>query len=423
MDSGKKRAVKVWHRKAGKEKVDWNFEIKKSQERVGNYWYVFPKLTQARKVIWDGIDQAGFRFLDHAPKEILDGEPNSTSMLVRFKNRSTIQLIGGDTFDKTSVGGNPVGVVFSEYSLTDPYLWSYVRPILAVNGGWAAFNFTPRGENHAHDLLKLAQGDPDNWFSEVLTVDDTQAIPRGVLEQERREIIKLNGDDSLFQQEYYCSFTVPIAGSYYATHIARAYEDSRVGNVQWDQRFLVDTWWDLGRGDHMAVWFSQSVGNSVRLIDYMSGSGAGIIDYITEIRRKPYQYNRHTAPHDIRATEIFSGKTRYDAAAELEFDFEICPKIAIDDGIDAVRSLFPRMWFDAEKCKDGINALKNYTKQYDESRKVYLNVPFHNWASHGADAMRTLAVGLDAYDLGIPVKRDSYEDDDRRSQHLNPMTV
>ena len=156
MDSGFLRAVQVWHRKSGKEKVDWNCIIKKSQERVGNYWYIFPKLTQARKVIWEGIDQDGLRFLDHIPKQIMDGEPNSTTMFVRFRNGSNLQLIGSDTFD-SSIGGNPVGVVFSEYALTNPTVWSYLRPILANNGGWAIFNLTPRGENHAYDLYQLAK--------------------------------------------------------------------------------------------------------------------------------------------------------------------------------------------------------------------------------------------------------------------------
>lgn len=393
MDSGFLRAVQVWHRKSGKEKVDWNLIIKKSQERVGNYWYIFPKLTQARKVVWEGIDQDGMGFLEHIPRQILDGEPNSTIMFVRFKNGSTIQLIGSDTFD-TSIGGNPVGVVFSEYALTDPYVWSYLRPILANNGGWAVFNFTPRGENHAFQLYNLAKSDPKNWFAQVLTVDDTHAIPKEILNQERKEIIELDGNDALFQQEYYCSFTVPIAGAYYSGQIMQAYKEGRISNVPHDPSFPVDTWWDLGINDKMSIWLTQSIGAELRLIDYEEGVGMGMDSYIKKLKEKSYIYGTHTGPHDLRVRELSSGVKRIDVAASLGFEFQICPNIPITDGIDAARRMWKKIWIDSTKCALGINALKNYVKQYDETRKTYSNSPLHNWASNAADAFRYMAVGL-----------------------------
>lgn len=401
MDSGKLRAVKVWHRKAGKEKTDWNFLIKKSQERVGNYWYVFPLLTQARKVIWEGIDQHGFKFLDHIPKEMMVGKPNKTTMMIHLRNGSTIQLIGSDSFD-SSIGANPVGIVFSEYSLTDPYVWGFARPILAVNGGWAIFNFTPRGENHAYDLYCLAKADPQHWFCELLTVDDTQAIPQDVLDQELREIVRLYGDDAFFQQEYHCSFSVPLAGAYYMHQITQAQRDGRVTHVPYDPRYLVDTYWDLGKGDKMPVWFAQQIGPNIHLIDYKRGIGVGIVDYIPELRKLPYQYGKHWAPHDIDTTETFSGKTRKASAAQLGFIFNTAPKLPVDDGIDAVRGVFHRLWIDKEHCAEGLNGLKNYCKEYDEDKKMFLNIPLHNWASHPADALRTLAVALDTDAQSLP---------------------
>lgn len=424
MDAGKiLRAIKVWHRKAGKEKTDFNYMIKKTQERVGNYWYIFPKLTQARKVLWDGIDQNGVAFQSHIPRQILARDPNSTSMLWPFSNGSTLQLIGGDSID-TSIGANPVGVAFSEYSITDPEVWSYVRPILANNGGFAIFNFTPRGENHAYDLWELAKNDPTNWFTELLTVDDTKAIPQVVLDQERREIIKLHGNDSMFQQEYYCSFTVPLVGAYYATHIQRAYSEGRVTDVPIDPRFAVDTWWDLGKGDRMAVWFIQRVGIKIHFVDFMNDAGKGIVDFIPKIREKAqqqgFQLGRHIGPHDIDGTEIFVGKTRKELAAGLGFIFETAPKIGVQDGIDTVRALFGRFWFDKTKCAAGLNAIKNYEKQYDEKRKTFLNEPYHNWASHPADALRTGAVMLDFNEAGRPIKHDRYEDAPAR-QRFSPM--
>jgi hypothetical protein len=406
MDNGKKRAVKVWHRKSGKEKTDWNFTIKETQKRVGNYWYFFPNLVQARKVIWDGIDQYGVKFLDHLPPGC---NLNASMMKVTFPNGSTIQLLGAEEFN-SSIGGNPVGVVFSEYSITSPFVWSYIRPILLVNGGWAIFNFTPRGENHAFDLFNLAKADPSNWFCELLTVDDTKTIDPALLEQERKEIIRLNGDDSIFQQEYYCSFVVPIAGAYYAHQIDKAYKEGRITTVPIDTRYSVDTWWDLGKGDKMAVWLVQRIGLKVHLVDFMPNVGKGMTDFIQAIKQKAsdrqFILGRHIGPHDIGGTEIFVGKTRKESAAMLGFEFETAPKLRIDDGIDAVRNLWPRIWIDEQHCKDGLNALKNYTKTWDDNLKRFRDEPLHNWASHPSDALRTGAVAMDFEEAGMPIQRE-----------------
>jgi phage terminase large subunit len=401
MDSGYMRAVQVWHRRSGKEKTDIaGIVANKMLDRIGAYYYIFPELAQGRKIIWDGADKEGFRFIDHFPKELLAGKPNDTEMKLRYKNGSLFQIVGSDRFNSV-MGTNPVGMVLSEYSLQDPACWGYFRPILAENGGWAIFNFTPRGENHAYDLYELAKNDPKNWFCSLLTVDDTGAISKEVLEQERAEIIRLYGNDALYQQEYYCNFSVPISGAYYAELIMRAYRDARVGNVPHEPSITVDTWWDLGINDRMSVWFTQSIGSELRVIDYYENTGQGLPHYIGKLQEKGYVYGKHTAPHDIEVRELTSGKSRRDTAAGLGIRFNVAPKLLLIDGIDAVRNLFSKCWFDAVKCKDGLNALKNYRKQYDEKRKTYLNQPYHDWSSNGADAFRTLATGLDMRHRGV----------------------
>lgn len=409
LDQGIKRAVWVAHRRSGKEKTCVNIVSKKMFERVGAYYYVFPTFVQGRKVLWDGADKDGFRFLDHFPRELIDGKPNDTEMKFRYTNGSLFQVIGSDNFDAV-MGTNPVGIIFSEYALQNPQCWGYFRPILAENNGWAIFNTTPRGENHAYDLHELALADPAHWFDEILTVDDTHAISADVLAQEKSEIIRLYGNDSLYQQEYFCNFSVPISGAYYAEHIARAYRDGRVGNVPHEPRLAVDTWWDLGYKDHMAIWFTQSVGQELRVIDYMAFTGKGLPDCIPLLKEKPYVYGCHTAPHDIEVHELSNGKTRRETAHNLGIDFQIAPKLPIMDGIDAARSIFDKCWFDKEKCKEGLNALKSYRKQFDENRKIYSNAPFHDWASNGADAFRYMAVTLDLkhHSKIVPAYVDKY---------------
>ena len=401
MDSGKKKAAIVWHRKSGKEKTCWNLMIKKTQERVGNYWYIFPKLTQARKVIWEGIDQDGVRFLDHIPKQFIDGEPNSTNLFIKFKNGSTLQLIGSDTFD-TSIGGNPVGVVFSEYSLTDPSVWSYLRPILANNGGWVIFNFTPRGENHAYDLYAMGKADPDNWFTQILTVDDTKSLSPEVLAQEEKEYIKLEGNNATFRQEYYCDFTVPIAGAYYAEQIIQATKEGRITRIPYEQTLPVFTFWDLGINDTNAIWFSQMVGGEIRFIDYECASGVSMIDWIKRVKEKPYIYEAYYGPHDIMVHEYTTNKTRFETAKAHGVTFKVVPKTGINDGINAVRIVFNKCWFDKEKCAEGINALKSYHKEFDDNKKCYVDHPYHDWSSNGADAFRYFAVSNNTAKTYLP---------------------
>ncbi len=391
----------VAHRRSGKDKTCINLVAKKMCERVGAYYYVFPTYSQARKVIWDGIDRDGKRFLDHFPPAILDGKPNDTEMKLRFKNGSLFQIVGSDKVDSI-VGTNPVGVVFSEYALQDPIVWGYLRPILAENDGWAVFVSTVRGENHFYDIYELAKNDPKNWFCRMDKASETRVIPQEILDQEKQEIIRLYGNDALYQQEYECNFTVPIAGAYYAELIGRAYADGRVGNVPYEPRITVDTWWDLGINDRMSIWFTQSIGNELRVIDYYESSGQGLPHYIGKLQEKGYIYGKHTAPHDIEVRELTSGKSRRDTAQSLGIRFDVAPKLPIHDGIDAVRGLFSKCWFDRTKCKEGLNALKNYRKQYDEKRKTYLNQPYHDWSSNGADAFRTLATGIDFRHRGLP---------------------
>lgn len=413
IDGGISRCVWAAHRRSGKDKTCLNMVVKKMYERVGAYYYVFPTYSQAKKVVWNGIDKNGVPFLDCFPKDLIDGKPNETEMTIKLKNGSLFQLIGSDNIDSI-VGTNPVGVVFSEYALQDPIAWGYLRPILAENGGWAVFVSTVRGENHFYDIYELAKSDPVNWFCRMDKASETGVIPAEVLEQERNEIIRLYGDDALYQQEYECNFNVPIAGSYYAKHLAKAYQDGRIGVVPHEQTLTVETAWDLGMDDRMSIWFFQCVGAELRLIDFMEGTGKGIPDYISEIKqtRPHYVFGKHIGPHDIKVRElsVSSGKTRQDVARALGFDFDVAPKLPIMDGIDAVRNIFGRLWIDKEKCKAGINALKNYRKVYDEKRKTYLNTPYHDWSSNAADAIRTLATALDFRHRGIPAQGpDKYE--------------
>lgn len=404
---GKKRAILVWHRRAGKEKTCFNLMLCHALRKVGVYFYIFPTYAQGRKILWDGIDKDGFRFIKHIPEAIIDGQANSSEMKIRLKNGSLIQVLGADNVDSL-VGTNPIGVVFSEYSLQDPKAWQLIRPILAENGGWAIFNFTPRGANHAKELLDMARFNP-SWYVSVLTVKDTLAVSLHDIEEER----KAGMSEDFIQQEFFCSFTLGVEGSYYSHYMQAARDSERIGRVIHDEGKQVNTVWDIGFGDSTAIIFYQIHGNDIHIIDYYEQSGEGLSHYANVLKSKPYIYDSHYAPHDMANGDFKTGLSGVAVAAHLGIRFSVLPtlKISIEEGIEAARGIFPRVFIDQEKCGQLIKCLDNYRKQYDEINGVYKTRPLHNWASHGADAFRYLAISIkrSVDSAKLAVNNDQYE--------------
>ena len=391
MDNGAKRAVIVWHRRAGKEIACFNWLIKQAWwHRVGTYVYFFPTSTLGRRILWDGADKNGKRFLDYIPKDIIDGNPNGNEMKVKLRNGSIIQIIGSDQI--INVGINPVGCVFSEYSLQDPKCWNFIRPILRENGGWAIFNFTPRGKNHAYDLYLMAKNNPE-WFCQKLTIDETHVLSREDMDHERAEGMS----EHLIQQEYYCNFDQGSEGAYYAKYLNKAELDERITNVPFDPNALVDTYWDLGVSDETVILLAQNIRNEIHIINMYRNQGEGFSHYAHWLKKEAdkweYTYGQHWAPHDIQVRELGSGaQTRMQIAKELGIPFKIVPNIPIIEGIELARGLFPRLWVDSDKCKFLIKALENYHKTFNERLNVYSDTPLHDWSSHCADSYRYLSV-------------------------------
>ncbi len=381
---GGKRAVAVWHRRAGKDSTALNLTAAAAHRRVGVYWHMLPLATQGRKTVWDGINRDGRRMIDQVFPPPLRAATNKTEMKIELKCGSIWQVVGSDNYNAL-IGANPVGVVFSEYAVANPTAWDYIRPILAENGGWAVFIYTPRGRNHGARLYEMAQAN-DRWFAELLTVDDTGAISLKDIEAERGEGMS----DEMVDQEFYCSFEAPLLGSYYGKLLPA----QRIGRVPWEPQLLVHTAWDLGVGDATAIWFFQQAGREVRLIDYYQASGEGLEHYAKVMREKPYAYGRHLAPHDIEVRELGTGKSRRETLRSLGIAVVTVKKLGLEDGINAVRLILPRCWFDAETCAPGIDALRSYRRAWDENLRVFSSRPLHDWASHGADAFRYLAVGI-----------------------------
>ena len=238
LENGVKRAVCVWHRRAGKDKSFLNVMARAAVERMGNYAYYFPTAVLGRKALWDNIDAAsGMRVVDHLPRELV-AKMNEQQMKVTLINGSTIQVLGTDTLDV--VGGNPVGVIFSETAQHRPDAWDYIRPILAENGGWAIFNGTPRGKNWFFRLAEMARGNPE-WFHQVLTVRETGVLTEADVQRERDSGMR----EEMIQQEFYCDWSAALAGSIYGKVIEAARREGRMCPMPVAGDSLVHTSWDL----------------------------------------------------------------------------------------------------------------------------------------------------------------------------------
>jgi phage terminase large subunit len=396
MNGGGKRAVAVWHRRAGKDSTSLHWTTVASLRRVGTYWHMLPTLAQARKVVWDGIAKDGKRVLDawpgwRRPGSGIVSHLRNDEMKMELVNGSVWQCVGSDNYNSL-VGANPVGVVFSEYSLADPAAWDFIRPILAENGGWALFIYTPRGKNHGYRLLEQAKDNPD-WFSSVLTVDDTGAISPEIVESERRAGMS----EELIQQEFYCSFEASLEGAYYAKQLRQAETDGRIGGVPHDSAVLVETWWDLGIGDATTIWFAQRVGQEIHLIDYYENSGESLAHYVgilqAKARDRGFNYGDHVLPHDAAARELGTGKSREEVLRSLGVKPVILPAQRVEDGIEATRGMLGKCWFDKTNTARGLEGLRAYRKEEDHKagdgvRTYYKDRPVHDWASHPADAFR-----------------------------------
>ena len=386
-NKGYKKALCIWPRRAGKDLTVFWICIRALLMKVQVIFYCFPNFAQGRRVLWDSITTDGMRILDMIPPEVIESR-NEAMMRIKFNNGSMLSVIGSDTYDTSMIGTNPSGIVFSEWALQDNRAYMYSRPILAANNGWAIFISTPRGKNHMWDMYQYAKDAPE-WFVQKLTVEDTKHISPEVIDQERREM-----SEDLIMQEFYTSFTMGVEGAYYSKYLDKLKLNNQVGIVPWDSSLQVHSAWDLGVRDNTCIIWFQVTNTLVKIIDCYSNSKDGLEHYIGVINSKPYIYGKHIAPFDIKVQEFGSGITRWEKARQLGIKFTVSNDAGIEDGIEAVRTLLPRCYFDEVKCAPLLKALENYRQEYDHVKKVYQSRPLHNWSSHFADAMRYLAVSV-----------------------------
>lgn len=410
IDQSVKRGLLLWPRRAGKDLTCLNILAYHALlTRVGNYYYFAPTYAQGKKIIWDGKDRSGRPFLQVFPgyPKLNSEDPNSVilsidkrEMKIHLTNGSMFQVIGCEDEDSI-VGTNPVGCVFSEYSVMNPKAWDFVRPILVENGGWALFTYTARGMNHGWRLYNATKA-KDSWHTEFRTCETTLHDGKRVVTDEMiAEEVESGMDDDLVRQEFYNDFTASNQGAYYAKQMRAALDGGRIGFIPHNPGLLVHTAWDIGHRDATGIWFFQmdTYGN-INLIRTYTNTGEALEHYLRELKKHPYNYGTHFGPHDMGTSNFATGKCALEVALALGVRFTVVPKIGVQDGIDAARLLLPRCRFDETNCFNGLEALRQYCKEESgltdmDGKPIFRDTPKHDWTSHFADAFRYLAVAVD----------------------------
>lgn len=380
----KRWVVAVCHRRFGKTVMAVNHLIRAAltcDKPRPRFHYIAPTFAQGKSISWD--------YLKDFSNPIEGIEKNESELRINFPNGGQIQILGADNPDRMR-GIYSDGAVFDEYGLQPPNVFTEVmRPALSDRKGWALFIGTPNGRNQFQRVAQEAQTNTTgDWHYASFKASETGYVDPAELQNARAT---MTADE--YAQEYECSFEAAIKGAIYSSELQQARDQGRIARVPMEPVLPVDTDWDLGVGDSTAIWFSQSLRTGeVRIIDFYEHSGEGLQHYADVLKRKGYSYGRHWAPHDIQVKEFGSGRSRLEAASTLGINFNIAPHVPLEDGIHAVRMLFPRCYFDQARCQAGLDALQSYRRDYNTRLNEFKAAPVHDWSSHAADAFRYLAL-------------------------------
>lgn len=344
------------------------------------YAYVAPYRHQAKQIAWD--------FVKHYTEPLPGVSYNESELRADLPWGARLALFGADNADALR-GMYLDGVVLDEYAFMHPDVFEKViSPCLVDRGGFACFIGTPSGRNHFHALYEDSQRDPDA-LTKFWPASVTHVIADDVLAAERRRIAP-----EVYAQEYECSFEAAIRGAYYAAQLEQARTAGRITRVPYEPDSPVDTWWDLGWDDATAIIFTQRVGREVHVIDYLEANHESLTYYAKALQSREYLYGEHHLPHDANKTELGSGQSLREQLSRLGLrDLTVVRPVEVEEGIQAARALFPRVWFDQDKARRLIDCLANYRQEWIEARQTYGTKPLHDGYSHGADAFRYLAVG------------------------------
>lgn len=387
-----------------------------TQEKI-NEWEQLPRLfafiapfySQAKAIAWEML-----KFYSMAIPGITI---NESELRIDYPGGGRVRLFGADNGESLR-GLKFWEVVLDEFQDHSPDFWREVLlPACFDTQAPITFLGTIKGKNHLYKLWEEHQSDAD-WFCMYLPVNKS-----GVLDPEFLEKEKIIMGDAKFNQEYMLEPYASIEGAVFGREMAWLRQNGRITDIPFDNILDVDTFWDLGMNDYLVVWFFQRIGSQRRVIDCFATHNTGLKDVVPVLAAKGYFYGTHYLPHDAKVRDLNEGITRENyLKARLQGNFQVVPRVRRkEDAIDATRMHYQKLWF-SSKLDVPIEALCSYAYEMDEKKKVWTNLPKHDWTSHYADGLMTWAVSetqlsisqsLPQEQNGYPMPmQESYDNDD-----------
>jgi hypothetical protein len=385
-NSSKRWIFAVAHRRAGKTVALVNQLIRAAlsnprRHPPPRYAYVGPSFDQVKDLCWGYLKHyagsyPGVRFLE--------GE-----LMVIFPTGATIRLYGGGQAYERIRGIYLDGAVLDEYPLLNPRAWtSVVRPTLADYRGFAVISGTSNGDDHFHSVKLKAEDDP-TW--DVFDIKITDTHEDALTFAEQAELTRDMPADE-FAREMLNAFDAPVEGAFYTEAINALQTQKRVTTVPVDLSQSLITGWDIGIHDFTCIWVFQLAGKEIHFVDYVEDRGHKASHYLDVLDKKAKSwgtsYKAHILPHDVEAREWMSGESRRIGLMDATpVPILTAPRVNDADGVSAVRGVLGISWFDEQRCRRGLARLRGY-------KRSKFGTPVHDDHSHGADAMKTVATGL-----------------------------
>ena len=387
------------HRRFGKTVMCINHLIKAAMTCKNynpRFAYIAPTYGQAKKIAFD--------YLKYYTKDIPGTKYNETELRCDLVNGARIMLLSSENPD--SIRGIYLdGCIIDETAQINPALINEViTPALSDRKGFMILVGTPKGmANLFYDYYQKAQADP-KWFLYKAKASET-----GIVDKEELDAALAVMGSQKYEQEFECSFIGNIQGSIYGDVIASLDDKKQITRVPIDPAYPVNTAWDLGYNDQTAIIFFQQIGHNIHIVDYYENKNEAFPHYAQVLKEKDYIIEHNYGPHDLEQTEFGSGKTRRELAYQMGLRFRVVPRMAIEDGIHAVKMVLPRCFIDVDNCGSLVNALRHYHRKFSDKERVYKIKPVHDWSSHAADAMRTLATGLNEIKFNNKVRQTNVD--------------
>ena len=407
--------VLLWHRRYGKDRTFLNAAGAKARDKGWPIWHGFPDAIQARRRFWNATTPDGKRIIDDmAP---FTSRMNDQTMTMWFPSGGVYEVIGYDRYD-SQVGGGPKVIGYSEFSIGDPMARTIFRPMVAANRGAEVFMYTMRGDNHGARLAELARSrcPKDAFFSE-LNIDQTYKDAPGEegyglpvvgpdqVERDRADYKATNGrfgmSEDAIQQEYYNSPLGINAGKVYGKEMSWLRRNGRITNVPHDPYLGVHTSWDRGVHNRVMMW--QQKGPARYFIDHLSTDNSdprAIADLMREGDRAKYNYVAHWGGRDIldpvpgvpHSYQAMLAEVGFRKGGHFNAPLQPAPYLSVITGINAVKAMLPRSWWDAEKCDAVLNSMGEYEWAKDKQFGTLTEPKDRQLAAHDCDAVRYMAV-------------------------------